>query len=125
MAWLRDVFKNVEDWTRRVLSPPREVTLPQRADADGYSDAAQSFVNTQAWHPCASTHHRAAWYDRGRWEMHFEFHDGKVYTVEDLSPTDAVAYHNAPSKGIWYWDNIRVRGKGNFYKTRKPYRRGM
>jgi hypothetical protein len=47
--------------------------------------------------------------------------NGKAYAYSGVSPQEAAALLFAPSKGEWVWSNIRVRGKGNAKKTRKPF----
>lgn len=47
--------------------------------------------------------------------------NGRAYAYADVSPQEAAQLLFAPSKGTWIWDHIRVRGKGNARKTRKPF----
>jgi hypothetical protein len=121
MATLRDTFKSIEDWARRILTPPKE---PDKSK-EFWTPEMRAFLYAKEWVYCDSTHHKAAWFSIYHNECHFLFHDGKVYTVENFTTDDAVSYVQAKSKGEWYWSNIRVRGVGNFHKTQKPYRPGM
>ncbi len=122
MAWLRDVFKNVEEWTRRVLGPAKE---PEAA-ASIYTPEVRAFLYATDWVPQDSSHHKAVWFDIYRNECHFQAaKDGTVWTVENFTTADALSYLAAPSRGIWYWDHVRVRGKGNAKKTQKPFRYGL
>ena len=51
------------------------------------------------------------------------FLNGSVYRVGSFSPAEAAGFYDAPSRGIWYWEHVRVRGPGNGHLTRKPYAR--
>ena len=45
---------------------------------------------------------------------------GPVYEYSDVSPAEARAFYNAPSAGVWLWDNVRIRGSWALHQ--KPYR---
>lgn len=47
--------------------------------------------------------------------------NGKAYAYSNVTPAEAAGLLFAPSKGTWLWNNVRVRGKGNGRKTRKPF----
>jgi hypothetical protein len=49
--------------------------------------------------------------------------NGSMYAYGSVSEAEAVSLLFATSKGTWVWDHIRVRGKGNGRKTRKPFGR--
>lgn len=54
-------------------------------------------------------------------KMSIEFKNGAVYLYNGISEQEAISFYIAMSKGGWTWDNIRVRGKGNFWKTKKSF----
>jgi hypothetical protein len=84
-----------------------------------------AFLYQPEFRPVSSTHHKKSLYDANGQRMAFEFKDGTVCTVGDISVYEAERYYLAASKGVWYWDVIRVRGKGNSRKTRKPFAYGL
>lgn len=45
---------------------------------------------------------------------------GSLYAYDGVSLTKFLALHEAPSKGIWIWDNVRIRGTWSGH--RHPYR---
>lgn len=53
--------------------------------------------------------------------LEIQFKNGNFYRVDDMSIQEAKALATASSVGSRYWDIVRVRGKGNFWATRKPY----
>jgi hypothetical protein len=87
-----------------------------------YSDSEEQFLAGQEV-TVDSSHHRSAQYDPAAQAMLFTFTDGGRYKVAPISPAEALEFLRAPSKGEWYWDNVRVRGKGNFHLTRKTVAR--
>jgi hypothetical protein len=54
-------------------------------------------------------------------QMTIQYKWGGVYLYNNISPTEAYSMVVAASKGIWVWDNLRVRGTKKGHK--KPYRR--
>lgn len=60
-------------------------------------------------------------YDPGRNVLIIGFLNLSMYAYGNVSEAEAVSLLFAPSKGTWVWDNIRVRGKGNSRRTRKPF----
>jgi hypothetical protein len=45
--------------------------------------------------------------------------DGSAYGYSEITPEMAIAFLNAPSKGKWVWDNLRIRG--TVFGWQKPY----
>lgn len=52
----------------------------------------------------------AAQYDMAKQELILWFLDGASALYYGVTPQEARSFADAPSKGIWFWDNIRVRG---------------
>ncbi len=61
----------------------------------------------------------AAQYHAQDRKMMVEFHGGQAYMVSPISEQEAIEFMRAPSKGGYYWSNIRVRGPGNARKSKK------
>lgn len=55
------------------------------------------------------------------WAPGMEQHSGPgpVYRYESISPSLALTAYDAASKGVWIWDNLRIRG--TFAGHRFPY----
>lgn len=105
-------------WTGEVkhkVYPEESKSLP---------DPEREFLYGFQWLEADSTHHAKAMYYAEKREMYFVFHDGRVVTVENVALWEAKNYYHANSKGTWYWNHVRVRGKGNARKTRKPFHYG-
>jgi hypothetical protein len=49
------------------------------------------------------------------------FRNNSAYAYSGVTAGEAASLLFAPSKGIWIWDHIRVRGKGNSRRTRKVF----
>lgn len=62
-------------------------------------------------------------YDQARNVLVIGYLNATMYAYGDVSPNEAASLLFAGSKGEWVWDHIRVRGKGNARKTRKPFAR--
>lgn len=45
----------------------------------------------------------------------------RKYLYSSVTHAEALDFAQAQSKGIWVWDHIRVRGKGNAHLSRKPF----
>lgn len=48
-----------------------------------------------------------------------EFKTGKAYLYSEVSEHEAIEFAKSPSKGVWCWDYLRIRGTKNGH--RKPY----
>lgn len=86
------------------------------ADADAFLDGAYATVVSSMIH--------GAQYYAEQSMMHVDFKDGGFDEVSSISPAEAKAFITAPSHGVWYWDHVLVRGKGNQGKTKKPVKHG-
>lgn len=62
-------------------------------------------------------------YDQAREILRVGYLNGKGYAYGNVSLPEAISLLYAPSAGTWGWDNLRVRGKGNARRTRKPFGR--
>jgi len=52
-------------------------------------------------------------------KLMLEFDGGaSAYLYDDVTPDEAFAFAAAPSKGIWVWDNLRVRGTTNRHRKK-------
>lgn len=51
--------------------------------------------------------------------LYVGYKDGSAYMYGEITPEMAIAFLNAPSKGRWVWDNLRLRG--TVYGWQKPY----
>lgn len=97
-----------------------EVTPEQEAAAfaEGPVDA---FLHFGQWLPVQSSNIKALRYFPDESKMEVEFLNGNFYNVDDISLREAEGIATAASHGKWYWSHVRVRGKGNFFATRKGY----
>jgi len=109
----------------QVLPPPPETpTWDERVEdlaVETPQDEIDAFVHFGAWLQVQSSNIKEIQYNPDASQLTVAFLNGYVYHVDDFSIREAESLARAPSKGIWYWDHVRVRGKGNFWATRKPY----
>lgn len=101
-------------------SQPRELTPEQEASVFA-QDEIDAFLHFGTWLPVQSSNIRALRYFPDESKLEVEFVSGNFYSVRDISIREAEALARAGSKGKKYWDMVRVRGKGNFWATRKRY----
>lgn len=75
-------------------------------------------IITREYVPCQSSNVHSFSYDYDRMRLHVRFHPsgkegrgkGSLYAYEGVPPRKFLALLNAPSKGVWVWDNLRIRG---------------
>ena len=84
-------------------------------------DELDAFLHFKTWMPVHSSNIRKIRYLGEDSALEVQFRNGNFYRIDDVSIREAEAFAKANSKGRWYWSNVRVRGKGNFWATRKPY----
>ncbi len=123
MAFLGDVFTNLKGFLKKLggsLKPH-----PQAASVAHLQETLRQFLFGFQWLGNSGQHHRRAMYNADREQLYVEFKSGEIYTIEEVGIGAATTYWAAPRKGIWYWDHVRVRGKGNAGKTQKPYHKGL
>lgn len=51
--------------------------------------------------------------------LYVGYKDGSTYMYSEITPEMAIAFLNAPSKGSWVWNNLRIRG--TVFGWQKPY----
>lgn len=73
------------------------------------SDVA-AFLAGTAELPVTSSNVRSARYDPLRGVLSVTYKNATTYSYGNVSVYEAEGFANAPSKGGWLWDNIRVRG---------------
>lgn len=61
----------------------------------------------------------AQYFPDPEFKMLIEFYDGSAYLYSNVSEYEALSFAQAPSKGIWVWDHLRIRGTVTGH--RKPY----
>jgi len=108
-----------------------EVTPEEIAEwIDGYTPPVpdeQAAAHAEHWNSGKHWEHVASsnvdWvnYDSRENVLLVVYLNGKRYAYSHVSPDEADSMMNSDSKGTWLWDNVRVRGKGNSGKTRKPF----
>lgn len=69
--------------------------------------------------PVHSTNVAIAQYHHETNQLMLEFLNGAAYLYSNVTIDEAFDFARAPSKGIWVWNNLRVRGSKTGYK--KPY----
>lgn len=74
-----------------------------------------------AWMTVSSSNVAAAQWDEERQVMTIEFHDGSFYEYAHITAGDAESFADAPSKGGWVWDVLRVRGTVFGFNPDHPY----
>lgn len=90
-------------------SPYRNKTpLPFPYSLDPNSPAAR-FLRGE-WISVTSSNVDRIYYDLDKNTLRVVFNDQNEYHVWPISPDEAVSFLRAPSKGGWYWDNVRIRG---------------
>ena len=62
-------------------------------------------------------------YDQAAEILRVGYLNGKGYGYGNVTLPEAISLLYAPSKGVWGWSYLRVRGKGNARRTRKPFGR--
>ncbi len=91
--------------------PAAGVHLVSESDLD-------AFLYHKSWLPCPSWI-TAARYDESEHSLTWEFQGGGYVVVLGVSRGEAHSFATAPSKGVWAWDHVLVRGKGNQGRTQK------
>ena len=82
--------------------------------------AAEAWANSGEWFDgFASSNVRAFQYDGQDERLVIEYKDGSFYAYHPVRFDMAVALYDAPSKGTWVWDHLRVRGTVFGYQV--PY----
>src|SRR5262245_9044797 len=66
----------------------------------------------------SSSNVASATYQAPEHKMIVEYLDGSVWLYGDISDAEAEAFARAPSKGIFIWDHIKVRG--TVHEHQKP-----
>jgi hypothetical protein len=102
--------------THRGSFGPQE--LADRPTPSTQSKQVQEFLSGE-WMALRSSWQTAARYDRVGRTLYVNFHGGGADIVHPISEEEAISYLKAPSHGVWYWNNVLVRGRGNQGKTQK------
>jgi len=107
-------IQGVTDWTTG-----RKWTGEEAAAEKLGSDEVDAFVLQGEFITVHSTWLFGAQYFREDERMMVQFRDNYAVLVNDISEREAVEFAIAPSKGIWFWDNVLGRGttKGHRLKT--------
>jgi hypothetical protein len=75
------------------------------------SQEAQDWANSgEFFSDFESSNVRAISYDRAGRTLAVEYRDGARWYYSPVSLAEAVGLYEAPSKGVYIWDNIRIRG---------------
>lgn len=73
-------------------------------------DRFRQFLYGNNWTSFTSTYLKAARYDWNTSTLQVLYPDGTVWSYRNVTPGEARDFYEAPSKGTWMWDNVRVRG---------------
>lgn len=88
----------------------------------GYTaDEVEGFVYDQQPFFVHSTNVVMAQYFIQTKQMMVEYKDSRAYLYDNVSEDEAINFAKAESKGVWVWDNLRVRGSKTAHK--KSYTR--
>lgn len=91
----------------------------ERAVAEGREpDEFGRFMNGE-WVGFSSSNVEAGVYYPDSMRLELQFRDGTYYAYYSVSAEEASSLYRAPSKGIWVWDVLRIRGTKLGF--RKPY----
>ena len=83
-------------------------------------ESAEGFLNGEVLF-VHSTNVAAGQYFPEAEKLMLEFNNGSAYMYSNISINEAWDFLFAMSKGVWCWDVLRVRGKGNAKKFKKPF----
>jgi hypothetical protein len=118
----REFFRWREQQRRergRLAGPEELADRPPPAVMD---QQVQEFLRG-TWLTLVSSFVSGAQYSWQKWEMTVRFFNtGNTAVISNVAPYEAEDFIRAPSHGIWIWDHVLVRGKGNKGKTQKPVR---
>ena len=84
------------------------------------NDDVEAFLFRRKVLPVSSSNVAAAQFIAGQNKMIIAYHDDGYYEYDGVTEQEAVEFANAPSKGIWCWNVLRVRGSKTAH--RKPFK---
>lgn len=68
------------------------------------------FLNEGKWLAVVSSNVDLIRYDYEEEVLYVQFKNGAMYSYRTVSYKEALDFAQAPSKGGWVWDHLRVRG---------------
>lgn len=97
-----------------------DLLVPRRPRLVQSGGAARFVYEGERMGPIVSSNVAGMTYSVDKQELVVEYDSGAVWQYGNISEQEALWFYDAGSKGTMVWDIIRVRGKGNRHKHKKP-----
>jgi len=121
---MRSLQEQTQTSGREVQAQQRGVRhLSQKAYGRGGLPGWQEFMIGEPFSRFSSSNVDTLQYDAQHQHLYIRYVNGRWYRYHDISRAMAYEGYISYSKGIFVWDRIRVRGKGNAKKTQKRFDR--
>jgi hypothetical protein len=89
---------------------------PELGSIVASSDPSTQFIREGKWFHVNSSNVLRIMYDREEEKLWVHYKSGAPYWYYPVQEVDALDMFIAGSKGIWVWDNLRVRGSRTAHK---------